>query len=113
MTTKPDAVPVIVTDATFRTMVMESLLPVLLDMWAPWSQLSLELAPVLDQIASELAGKVKVAKLDIDDNPNTAVDFGVRSIPTIIIFKDGVAIERLAGPQSKAALLDKLKAVTG
>lgn len=113
MTTKPDPVPVIVTDTSFKQAVLDSILPVLLDMWTPWSQASLALASVMEELASELAGKVKVAKINIEDNTATAVEFGVRSIPTILIFKDGQVVHVMAGPQSKAAILEKLKAVIG
>jgi len=113
MTTKPDPVPVIVTDTSFKQEVLDSILPVLLDMWTPWSQASLALASVMEELASELAGKVKVAKINIEDNTATAVEFGVRSIPTILIFKDGQVVHVMAGPQSKAAILEKLKAVIG
>jgi len=87
--------------------------PVLLDLWAPWCGPCLSLAPAIEQLASELAGKVKVAKLNIDESPSTAARFGVRSIPTMLVFKDGREVDRLVGLQSKSAILARLRRFTG
>jgi len=86
--------------------------PVLLDLWAPWCGPCLSLAPAIEQLASELAGKVKVAKLNIDESPSTAARFGVRSIPTMLVFKDGREVDRLVGLQSKSAILARLRRFT-
>jgi thioredoxin len=102
---------VTVTDATFEVEIEQSSQPVLLDLWAPWCGPCLSLAPAIEQIASELAGKVKVAKLNIDENPATTARFGVRSIPTMLLFKDGKERDRLVGLQSKSAILGRLRRV--
>jgi thioredoxin len=100
-----------VTDASFAADVEQSSQPVLLDLWAPWCRPCLSLAPEIEEIASELAGKVKVAKLNIDENPETTTRFGVRSIPTMLVFKDGKERDRLVGLQSKSAILGRLRRV--
>src|SRR5215470_2202776 len=104
--------PVIVTDASFDAEVEGSPMPVLVDLWAPWCGPCLSLAPAIEQIASDLGGKVKVAKLNIDDNPATAARFGVRSIPTMLVFKNGREVDRLVGLQSKSAILARLRRFT-
>lgn len=94
-----------VSDATFQSEVLESHVPVLLDFWAPWCGPCKSIAPILDEIADELSGKVKIAKINIDDNQQTPIKFGVRSIPTLVIFKNGEAVATQIGAQGKAALL--------
>jgi thioredoxin 2 len=89
--------PVTVTDATFSAEVECSPLPVVLDIWAEWCGPCRMIAPVLDELASEMAGKVKVAKLNIDENPATTHRFKVRSIPTILILRDGREVDRIVG----------------
>ena len=100
--------PVIVTDANFIQEVEKAKLPVLLDMWAPWCGPCRMLAPVVEQLASELAGKVKVAKLNTDENPMTASRFNVRSIPTLLVLKDGQEIDRIVGAFPKQEILRRL-----
>ena len=105
------ATPVIVTDATFATDVQCSPLPVLLDLWAPWCGPCHTMAPVLDQLATELAGRVRVAKLNVDDNPQTAGRFQVSSIPTLLVLQDGREIDRIVGVQPKSEIAKRLERV--
>ena len=100
--------PVAVTDATFEEEVEKSSLPVLLDCWAPWCGPCRMLEPIIDQIAEEQAGSIKIVKLNVDENPQTAVKFGIMSIPTMLIFKDGEAVDRLVGVQPKATIEERL-----
>ena len=101
--------PVTVTDATFTDEIERSPLPVLVDLWAPWCGPCRTVAPIVDQIAAELAGRVKVAKMNVDDNPATSARFGVRSIPTLLVFKDGREVDRIVGAQPKAAIVSRLE----
>ena len=102
-----------VTDSTFAAEVDRSALPVLLDLWADWCRPCHMLAPTIDQLASELAGKVKVAKLNIDENRITANRFGVQSIPTLLVLKSGQEIDRIVGVQPKEEIVRRLQRVTG
>ena len=96
-----------INDASFKTEVSDSPLPVLVDFWAPWCGPCKMITPVLDELAQEYDGKAKIVKINIDDNQNTPAQFGVRSIPTLILFKNGNEVEKIIGAQSK----DKLKAM--
>lgn len=100
--------PVVVTDATFEQEVEKSSLPVLIDCWAPWCGPCLMLTPIIEQLAEELDGRIKFAKLNVDENPQTTIKFGIMAIPTMLIFKDGEAVDRLVGVQPKAAIERKL-----
>ncbi|BBZ72739.1 thioredoxin [Mycobacterium paraseoulense] len=97
-----------VSDASFSAEVLSSNKPVLVDFWATWCGPCKMVAPVLEEIASERAGQLTVAKLDVDANPVTARDFQVVSIPTMILFKDGQPVKRIVGAKGKAALLREL-----
>ena len=101
--------PVEVTDHTFTTEVEQSSAPVLLDMWADWCGPCHMLAPTIDQLSSELAGRVKVAKLNIDENPGVANRYGVRSIPTLLVLKGGKEVDRLIGVQPKQEIVRRLE----
>ena len=106
-----DGHPLTVTDASFATMVAASPSPVLLDMWAPWCGPCRMIAPIVEQLAHELAGRVRVGKLDVDDNPATASRFGVRSIPTLLVLRAGREIDRIVGAASKQEIVRRLEAV--
>lgn len=97
-----------VTDASFATEVLSSNTPVLVDFWATWCGPCRMVAPVLEEIAAERAGRLTVAKLDVDSNPETARDFQVVSIPTLILFIGGKPVKRIVGAKGKAALLREL-----
>jgi thioredoxin 1 len=102
---------VAVTDDSFSNDVLSSSTPVLVDFWATWCGPCKMIAPVLEEIASEKAGSLTIAKLDVDANPGTARDFQVVSIPTLILFKDGKPVKRIVGTKGKAALLRELSDV--
>ena len=93
-----------VTDQTFVTETSEGL--VLADFWAPWCGPCKMIAPVLEEIDAELTDKVKIVKLDVDENQETAVKFGVMSIPTLVLFKDGEVVDKVIGFQPKEALVN-------
>lgn len=101
--------PVVVTDATFESEILGCPGPVLLDCWAPWCGPCKMIAPMLDQIAAEKAGKVKIAKLNVDQNPATASRFSIMSIPTLLLFNSGRLVNTLVGVQSKAAIEQQLR----
>jgi thioredoxin 2 len=100
--------PRVVTDATFERDVLKADRPVLLDCWAPWCGPCRMIAPVLDQLAAESRGKYTIAKLNVDENPQTAADFQIQSIPTMLIFKNGRLVDRIVGAQPKQAIAAKL-----
>jgi thioredoxin 1 len=95
-----------VTDAEFDKEVLKSSKPVLVDFWAEWCPPCKALAPTLEEIAEEMSTKLTVLKLDVDENQNAAAQYGIRSIPTMILFKDGKAIDQLMGKVPKATLVD-------
>jgi thioredoxin 2 len=105
--------PVIATDANFASTVERSPLPVLLDLWAAWCGPCRMIASVINQLAEELAGRVRVAKLNIYDNPMTAARFNVRSVPTLLLLRNGREIDRIVGAQSKAEIVRRLQLAVG
>jgi thioredoxin 1 len=100
--------PITVSDASFTTDVLDSPKPVLVDFWAPWCGPCRAVAPILEQLAMEHGDKLTVAKLDVDANPLTSQRFQVASVPTLIVFKDGIPASRLVGACTKSALLQEL-----
>ena len=100
--------PTVVTDPTFETEVLKSDQPVLVDFWATWCGPCRMVAPILEEIANEQGERLRVAKLDVDANPITAGRFGVRSIPTLILFKNGRETQRLVGYMPKEKVLSLL-----
>jgi len=97
-----------VTEVDFQSQVLESDQPVLVDFWAPWCGPCRMIAPIIEQLAAENAGKAKVVKLNVDDAQNLAAGYGVNSIPTIMVFKGGQVVERFVGVQPKQRLQDAL-----
>jgi|ERR1700752_4280940 len=105
-----DSKPVTISDRTFEREVLQmSGRPVLVDCWAPWCGPCRMIAPILDQLAAESQGRYRIAKLNVDDNPQTASRFQIASIPTMLIFKDGKLIDRLIGAQPKQAIAERLR----
>jgi thioredoxin 2 len=105
--------PLTVTDATFAADVERSPLPVLVDAWAPWCGPCRMVAPVIEELAMELEGQVRFAKLNVDDNPQTAARFDVRSIPTMLVMVGGREVDRIVGAQPKAAIRQRLQRALG
>jgi thioredoxin 1 len=99
------------TEANFDDEVIKSSVPVLVDFWAEWCAPCRLIAPIVEELAAEYAGKLKVAKLNVDQNPQISMNYGIRSIPTILIFKDGQAVEQLIGAVPKNTIVDKLNTV--
>ena len=104
---------VTLTDDNFQEEVLNADVPVLVDFWAVWCGPCRVIAPVIEQLAEEFEGRAKIAKLDVDHNPQTAMAYGIRSIPTLLFFKDGQVVDQMIGgsPSMKRALAAKLEAL--
>jgi thioredoxin 1 len=100
-----------VTDNTFEQEVLQAQQPVLVDFWAVWCGPCRAVAPIVEELAGDYEGKLKVMKLDVDNNPRTAMAYGVQSIPTLLVFKDGKPAERIVGAVPKKVIVDKLQSV--
>lgn len=109
-TNQQDSKPINITDQTFEREVLQATgRPILVDCWAPWCGPCRMIAPALDQLAAESNGNYRIAKLNVDENPQTSSRFQIASIPTMLIFKDGKLIDRLIGAQPKQAIAERLR----
>lgn len=100
--------PIEITDSNFQIEVINSDKPVLIDFWAVWCGPCKMIAPTIEEIAKEYDGKLKVCKLDVDSNPKTAMQYGIRSIPTLLIIKGGQVVEQIVGAVQKGKLVEKI-----
>lgn len=103
--------PITISDDNFENEVLKSNQPVLIDFWAAWCGPCKMIAPVVEELAGEYDGKVKIGKLDVDNNQQTAIKYGVRSIPTLLVFKNGEVKETIIGAVPKAQIAQKLDSV--
>jgi thioredoxin 1 len=100
-----------VTDATFEAEVVKSDRPVMVDFWAVWCGPCRQISPIIEDLAGVYQGKLKVVKLDVDNNPEVAMKFGIRSIPTVLFFRDGQVVDQIIGAHPRAEFDRRLKAI--
>jgi thioredoxin 1 len=103
--------PITFTDSNFDTEALKSDLPVVVDFWAAWCGPCRMIAPIIEELAGEYDGKVKIGKLDVDENQQTAIKYGVRSIPTVLVFKGGELIDTIIGAVPKSVFVEKINKV--
>jgi len=101
------------TDANFEKEVIQSDVPVLVDFWAIWCMPCLKIAPIVEELSGEYQGKMKFGKMNVEENPNTPQKYGIRSIPTLLIFKNGQVVSQIVGMQAKRNLEGKIREVLG
>ena len=101
--------PIIFTDDNFNTEVLKSDIPVVVDFWATWCGPCRMIAPIMEELAEKYVGKVKIGKIDVDENQQTAIKYGVRSIPTVLILKGGEVIDSVIGAVPKTMFIDKIQ----